>query len=141
MKFYYSWTWCLSFVLFVLLAFLAFFICSLSSVDFFSFFFCFFCYCGFSISILIPIVFFLSILTTLPSPSSHQYSHPFHSPSFSCAKIHCSSPQQLILPLLTHSLPLPSPSPLILFQPITRLPLPPTHSSPAECVVYLLYKT
>jgi hypothetical protein len=34
--------------------------------------------------------FFLSVLSTLPTLSSHPYSHPLHSSSFSCAKIHCS---------------------------------------------------
>jgi hypothetical protein len=33
---------------------------------------------------------FFSILSTLPPASSHLCSHPFHSSSFSCAKIHCS---------------------------------------------------
>jgi hypothetical protein len=57
---------------------------------------------------------------------------PLHSPSRSCAKIHCSPSQQFVLPHLTHSLPLPSPSPSILSQPVTRLPLTPTHSSPTD---------
>jgi hypothetical protein len=33
-------------------------------------------------------LFFLSILSTLPSSSSHRHSHFLHSPSLSCAKIH-----------------------------------------------------
>jgi hypothetical protein len=53
---------------------------------FFLFVVCLFCYCGFSIFISIPIIFFVSILPTLPSSSSHSHSHPLHSLSFSCAK-------------------------------------------------------
>jgi hypothetical protein len=63
-----------------------------------SLFDCLFCYCGFSIFIHIPIIFFLSILSTLPSSSSHPYSHPTHSSSFSCAKIYCSCPNNLFFP-------------------------------------------
>jgi hypothetical protein len=78
--------------------------------------------------------FFLSLsrLSTLPSSFSHSYSHALHSPSFSCAKIYCSPPQQVVLLLLTQSLSQTSPSPLILPQPVNRLPLPPTHSSTAD---------
>jgi hypothetical protein len=108
LKFYCSWTW---WVLLLLL------------------FVCLFHECGFFISIFIPIFFFL---LSLPSPSSHPYSHPFHSSSFSCAKTHCSPSQLLFLPLRIHSQPLPSTSPSILPQPVTRLPLPPTYSSPAD---------
>jgi hypothetical protein len=110
---YCSWTWCFSFL--------------------FLFFVCLFSYCGFSIFISITIIFFpLSILSTSPSSSSHPYSHSLHSPSFSSAKMHCSPPQQFILPLLTHSLPLPSPSLPILPEPVSRLSLSPIHSSPAD---------
>jgi hypothetical protein len=56
----------------------------------------------------------LSILSTLPSSSSHPHSQPLHFPSFSCAKVHCSPSQQLALPLLTHSFSWPSLSPPIL---------------------------
>jgi hypothetical protein len=74
--------------------------------------------------------FFLSILSTLPSSSSHPYS-PLHSSSF-CAKLHCSPSQLLFLPFLLHSQLPPSPSPPILPQPVSRIPLPPTHSPPAD---------
>jgi hypothetical protein len=47
---------------------------------------------------------------------------PLHSPSSSCAKIHCCPPQQLVLPLLIHTVHHPLPSPRILPQPVTRLP-------------------
>jgi hypothetical protein len=49
--------------------------------------------------------FFLSVLSTSPSLSSHPYSHPLHSPYLSCATIHCCPSQLLFLPLLTHSPP------------------------------------
>jgi hypothetical protein len=117
------------------------FVCSFFSVGFFVF--CLFRYCGFSIFIFIPIIFFLSlsILLTLPSSSSHPYSHPFHSPSFSCAKLHCSPPQHHVLPLLTHSLPPALTFPPIRPQPVTRLLLPPTHSSLTDQILYQLYTT
>jgi hypothetical protein len=78
-------------------------------------------------SLFLFLLFFLSVLTNLPSLSSHPYSHPLQTPSFSCAKMHCSLSQLLFLPLLIHSLTLPSPSPPILPQTVTRLPIPPTH--------------
>jgi hypothetical protein len=86
------------------------------------FYFYFYLYC----------LFFLSILSTLPSSSSHPSSHPLHSPSLYCAKIHCSPSKLLIPPLHTHSLPLSLPSPSILPQTVKRLPLPPIHSPPAD---------
>jgi hypothetical protein len=89
LKYYYSRTW---------RVFL--FVCSFLPIDFFLlvlllwvFYFYFYSYYLFS----------LSILSTLSS-SSHPYTHPLHSPSFSCAKTHCSL-QQLILSCLIHSLP------------------------------------
>jgi hypothetical protein len=92
------------------------------------FFVCLFYYGSFFIFIFIPIFFlFLSILLTLPPSSSHPYCYPLHSPSFSYAKIHSSPSQLLFLPLLIHFLHLPTPSPPILPQPPTRLPLPPMH--------------
>jgi hypothetical protein len=51
---------------------------------------------------------------------------PLHSPSFSCAKIHCSHSQLLFLPLLTHSPPaltFPSHSP-----PTCHHTTPPSHT-------------
>jgi hypothetical protein len=47
-------------------------------------------------------LFCLSIQSTLPSSSSHPYSHLLHSPSFSCVTIHSSCSQLLVLPLLIH---------------------------------------
>jgi hypothetical protein len=95
---------------------------------------------GFLFLFLCLLSFFLSILPTLPSWSSHPFSQPLHSSPFSCAKIHCSPSQQLILSLLTHCLPLPSPSPPICSQPATRLPLSPTHSSLADqCTIPTLH--
>jgi hypothetical protein len=86
---------------------------------------------GFSILFLSYFLFFLSVLSNLPSLSSHPYSHPLHSSSF-CTKI-CYLPSQLLFqPLLIHSLPLLSPLPPILPQCVTRLPLPPTRSPPAD---------
>jgi hypothetical protein len=73
-------------------------------------------------------LFFHSILSPLPSQSSHLYSYHFHSPSFSCAKIHCYPSQLLFLPLLIHYFALPSTSSPIPPQTVTRLSLPPTDS-------------
>jgi hypothetical protein len=75
--------------------------------------------------------YFISLLSTLPSLSFHPCSCPLHFPYFYAA-IHCSSSQLLFLSFLIHSLPLCSPSPLILPQPVTRLLLPPTHSPTAD---------
>jgi hypothetical protein len=125
LRFYYSWSWYISFFLFNYFSaclFLILFFClfTFSWWFFCCFFACLFCYYGFSIFISFPTIFFLSILSTLPSSFSHPYCHPLHSPSFSWAKICCSLSQQLILPLLTHSLPLPSPSSPFLPQPVTH---------------------
>jgi hypothetical protein len=82
-----------------------------------------------SIFISIPIIFFLSTLSTLSPSSSNPYSHPLTLPPSPVLK--CIAP----LPntsLLTQSLPEPSPYSLILPQPVARLPLPPTHSSPTD---------
>jgi hypothetical protein len=133
LKFYCSWTWCFSFFsLYFFNLFVCFCFCFLFvhffPLIFLCFFICLFCYCGFSILISITIIFFLSILSTLPLSSSHPYSNPLHSPSFSWAKIHCS-------PSTTHSVhshplfPQPSPSLPTGSQPLTRLPLSPTHTS------------
>jgi hypothetical protein len=85
--------------------------------------------------------FSLSILSTLPSLSSHLYSYSLHSSSFSCAKTHCPPLQRLILP--PH--PLSSPS--------LHLPLPfspnlsPDYASllhthhPLNNLLYQLYTT
>jgi hypothetical protein len=62
---------------------------------------------------------------------SSQLSHPY-SPSSSCAKIYCSPAQLLFLPLVIHSFPLSTPSPSILPQHVTTLPLLPTHSTPTD---------
>jgi hypothetical protein len=73
-------------------------------------------------------LFFFLYYQTLPSSSSHPSWLPLHSPSFSCAKIHCSPPQQLVLPLLIHSLPQPSPSPLILPHSTCHQTTPPSYT-------------
>jgi hypothetical protein len=73
-------------------------------------------------------IFFLSSILTSPSLSSHPYSHPFHSPSFSCATIHSCPSQLLFLPLLSYSLHLSSLSPLILPHLVTTPLLPPLHT-------------
>jgi hypothetical protein len=84
------------------------FVCSSLPTDFF--FCCFFVsfiIVGFLFLLLLLLSFFsfsLSILSSLPSSSSHPYSHPLHSPSFSCAKTHCSLLPQHILSPLTLSL-------------------------------------
>jgi hypothetical protein len=86
------------------------------------------CDCGLYISIFIPIIFFLSlsILSILPSSSSHPYSHLLHSPVLkSITPLHNNS----FCPFSPTLFPQPSPSLPILSQPVTRLPLPPTHSS------------
>jgi hypothetical protein len=114
LKFYCSWTWCFFIVVFFLL-------------------FCLFvCYIIVGFYFYSNILFFLSVLSTSPSLSSHPSSHPLPSPSFSCATIHYSSSQLLFLSFLIHSLSLPSPPPSILPQPVTTLPIPPTHSPPAD---------
>jgi hypothetical protein len=89
-------------------------------------------YCGFLFLFLFLFSFLLSVLSNSPSRLSHPYSHRLHSPSFSCATIHCSPSQLLFLPLLIHSVPLSSPPPPILPQQVTTLLLPPTHSPPAD---------
>jgi hypothetical protein len=72
------------------------------------------------------------VLLTLTSLFSYPYSYPLHFLSFSCATIHCSPSQLLFLPLLIHSLPLSSPPSHRLPQLVNTLPLPPTHSPPAD---------
>jgi hypothetical protein len=114
LKFYCSWTWWV-FLLLFFSCWLCLFVCFIVS---FLFLFLF--------------SFFLSILSTLPSPSSNCSCYLLYAPSFSCAKIHCSPAQLLFLPLLTHSFPLPPPSPPINPKPVTRLHLPSTHSPPAN---------
>jgi hypothetical protein len=74
---------------------------------------------------------FFSELLTLSSLFSNPYFYPLHVPSFSCGTIYCSPSQQLFLSLSIHTLPLSSPHP-ILSQPVTTLPLLPTHSPPAD---------
>jgi hypothetical protein len=118
LKFYCSWTWC--FLLFFFPVFyvvVCFFLCYIIMKKIFLllllFSFLSFCTSKFTITI------FSSLLS------------PLHSSSFSCAKIHCSPSQLLFLPLLIHSLHLPSPSP-ILPQPVTRIALPPIHSPPDD---------
>jgi hypothetical protein len=49
--------------------------------------------------------FFIPVLLTWSSLFSYAYSHPLHSPSLSCATIHCAPSQLLFLPLLIHSFP------------------------------------
>jgi hypothetical protein len=110
LKFYCSRTWYFSF----------FFVCSFFPVDFFCLFVCF-VIVGFLVLFLLSSFFFLSILSTLPSLSSHPYSPPLHFPSFSCAKIHWSPPQWR-RPLLTHSNPPALTFPSHYLQPVTRLP-------------------
>jgi hypothetical protein len=88
--------------------------------------------------VIVDFLFFISIPTTffllsiLSSSFSHPYCHSLKSPSFPYTKIHFLPSQQLIWTLVTHSLPMSSPSPPILPQPITIPPLPSTHSSPAD---------
>jgi hypothetical protein len=58
--------------------------------------------------------FSLSTLSTLPSSSSHPYSHPLHSPSFYCAKNPVPLSNNSFCPLLSTLFLQPSPSPPIL---------------------------
>jgi hypothetical protein len=120
LKFYCSWTWCFFFFFLFFFNFLLFI------------FFVYFIIVSFSFLFFFLFTFFLSVLSMLPSPLSHSYSHPLHSPSLFCVQIHCSPSQLLFLPLPIHHFSLPSPSPPILPQPVTRPPLSPTHSPPAD---------
>jgi hypothetical protein len=57
-------------------------------------------------------LFSLSVISTLPPSSSHSYSHPLHSPSFSCANIIALLPKNSFCPFsptlsLCPHLPLP----------------------------------
>jgi hypothetical protein len=87
LKFYCSWTCCLCYCFFFLPVLLY--------------------YCGFLI--FIPIFFFSFCTINFTITTFLSISHSIHSPSFFCT-IHCS-PSQLLLPLLIHCLPLPSPPP------------------------------
>jgi hypothetical protein len=85
--------------------------------------------------------YFLSIISTLQlSSCAHPYSHPLHSPSFFCTKIHCSPSLLLFLPPLIYSLPLTTPSPLNLPQTVTRL-LFPLHTDHLLTNLLYLYTT
>jgi hypothetical protein len=68
-------------------------------------FFCFIVGYFYFYFIFTAIFFFLSILSTSPSLSSHPFSQPLHSPSFFCATFHCSPSRLFFLPLLIHSFP------------------------------------
>jgi hypothetical protein len=134
LKFYWSWTWW--FFLFV---------CFFKFLNFLVFFLLFvslFYHCGLFISIFIPIFFFfLSILSTSPSSSSHPYSQLLHSSSFSWANIHCSPSQLLFLSLLILSFPLPTLSLPIFLKHVTRL-APHTHTHHLLTnLLYQLYTT
>jgi hypothetical protein len=87
-------------------------------------------YCRFFIFIFIPIFFFLSILSSLTSPSSHPYS-PLTLPPSPVLKSITLLPNYSFFPF-SSTLYFYLTSPPILPQPVTRLPLPPTQSQPAD---------